>query len=270
MADNSFGEYVRARRESLHPDVVGLARDNRRRRVAGLRREEVAALAGISSEYYTRLEQGREQHPSAQVITAIARALALEPTSHEYLQRLVHPLPDRGFTSASNAGVAAFVDALAAPAFAHDRVLDVIAANPAGEALLGVARVGVNLLREAFLGSHVRELYVNFDEMTTRLVGYLRTQAVTPPPDPRLPALVAELSAESSRFAELWSRQEVGTIPRGTNDLRHPTAGRLLLHFERLCFAGTDHPVILVYHAEPGSASDAALRSLVAGASATA
>ncbi|MGO4535993.1 helix-turn-helix domain-containing protein [Leifsonia sp. 2MCAF36] len=272
MADNALGEYLRARRESLLPPDVGLAEDGRRRRVAGLRREEVAALAGISSEYYLRLEQGRERHPSLQVIASLSRALQLSAASEEFLHRLVRPLPDRGYESRqASAGperLFALISALSTPAYAHDRVLDVIASNPQAQALAPSFRPGVNLMRAAFLDAAIRDLYLNWEEMTTRLVSYLRAQAAAPPFDPRLPALVEELSARSSRFAELWSRHDVGATSSGVNRLQHPLVGPLELNFDRLTLAGTDHPVVIVYHAEAGSASERALGSLVRAAAA--
>jgi transcriptional regulator with XRE-family HTH domain len=272
MADNALGEYLRARRESLLPPDVGLPEDGRRRRVAGLRREEVAALAGISSEYYLRLEQGRERHPSVQVIASISRALRLSGASEEFLHRLVRPLPDRGYearqSSAGPERLAAFFGALSVPAFAHDRVLEVIAANPMAQALSPSFRPGVNLVSEAFLDPDLRRLYRNWDDMTARLVSYLRAQAAVPPYDPRLPTLVEGLAERSSRFTELWSRHDAGAGSSGVNQLDHPIAGAIELNFERLTLAGTDHPVVVVYHAEAGSASERALERLQAIASA--
>jgi transcriptional regulator with XRE-family HTH domain len=260
--DNALGDHLRARRAALRPADVGLpADDGGRRRVAGLRREEVARLAGISPDYYLRLEQGRERHPSAQVLTAIARALRLTGPAEEHLQRLVRPLPERGEPPAPDR-LTTFVRDLPLPAFAHDRVLEVIAANAAATALSPAFRPGVNLLRVAFGETELTGLYRNWAEMTARLVSYLRAQAATPPHDPRLDGLVRQLSATSPRFAELWARHDVGAAASGTNQLRHPVLGDLEVDFERLCFAGTDYPVVVVYHARPGSSSAAALGRL--------
>lgn len=266
MTDNALGDYLRARRESLRPSDVGIAESGRPRRVAGLRREEVAALAGISPEYYLRLEQGRERHPSEQVVSGIAQALRLTRAGEEFLHRLVRPLPERAHDSASNPIAAdrleAFVMALSEPAFAHDRVLEVIVANPLATALGGFLP-GQNLLRAVFLQRNTITPYRNWPEMTERLVSYLRAQAAVPPLDPRLPALVAELSAGSERFAELWAQQQVGALSSGTNTLDHPLVGELEINYERLVFAGTDYPVIIVYHAEPGSPSELAMANLL-------
>lgn len=267
QAENPLGEYLRARRDSLTPEDVGLVVDHRRRRVAGLRREEVAALAGISSDYYLRLEQGRERHPSEQVLHALARALGMSPSAEEHLQRLVRPLPERGLDTGSGPWarrrLAAFVDALAEPAFVHDRILDVVVSNAGARLLSAVFRPGVNVVRAAFGDAGLRGLYRDADEMATRMVSYLRAQAATPPNDPRLPAFVARMSAEFPAFARLWALSDFGAPSSGVNRLRHPVVGDLELNYERLCFAGTDYPVLIVYHPEPGSVG--ALARLLAG-----
>ncbi len=272
MESNALGEYLRARRESLRPEDVGIPDDGRRRRVEGLRREEVALLAGISSEYYLRLEQGRERHPSEQVLSAIAKALRLAPAAEEFMHRLVRPPPDRGYAARGNSlapdQLKAFISAISCPAFAHDRVLDVLVANPLAQALSPAFRPGVNLMRAAFLDPGVAELYRNWEEMTVRLVSYLRAQAAAPPHDERLDGLVEELTAQSEWFTQLWARREVGADSSGVNLLNHPLVGELELNFERLCFAGTDHPVILIYHATPGSPSELALQLIADSVSA--
>ena len=203
-----------------------------------------------------------------QVIASISRALRLSSASEEFLHRLVRPFPDRGYeakqSSAGPERLSAFFRALSVPAFAHDRVLEVIAANPLAEALSPSFRPGVNLVSAAFLDPDLRRLYVNWDDMTARLVSYLRAQAAVPPNDPGLPALVEGLTERSSRFAELWSRQDVGAGSSGVNQLDHPIVGAMELNFERLTLAGTDHPVVVVYHAEAGSASERALGRLQA------
>ena len=269
MTDNELGDYLRARRESLTPADLGMPDDGRRRRVPGLRREEVAALAGISSEYYLRLEQGRERHPSEQVLAGIARALRLGASSEEFLYRIVRPLPDRGHEARQPSGdpgrLGAFVESLAEPAFLHDRVLEIIAANRQAAAISPAFRVGVNIIEAVFFDSELRRLYREPEEATARMISYLRAQAATAPLDPRLPALVADLTARSPRFSELWARHDVEATSTGVNHLDHPVMGRVSLQFERLCVAGTDHPVVVIYHAEPGSEDARRLEALLAG-----
>ena len=266
MADNALGDYLRARREAVRPGDVGLRADGHRRRVVGLRREEVAVLAGISAEYYLRLEQGRERHPSDQVVGGLVAALHLGPSAEEFLHRLARDRPDRGDLPAMHPEeverLDRFVQALVAPALVHDRVLDVVASNGPARALSPAFTPGVNLMTAAFEDEDLRRLYVDWEEMTVRLVSYLRAQAAAPPLDPRLPGLVRGLSERSPRFAALWARQDVEARSTGVNRLAHPVVGPIELHFERLCMAGTDHPVVVVYHAERGSQSEAALALL--------
>jgi transcriptional regulator with XRE-family HTH domain len=262
-ADNQIGELLRVRRESLQPVDVGLSVGGRARRVRGLRREEVAMLAGISTEYYLRLEQGRERRPSAQVVSAIARALRLDKPSEDFFRLLVGLSPDHSERpSTATNDLSGFLNALTTPAFAHDRVLEVIAANPLAGMLSPSFSVGVNLVRDAFLDPALAALYLNRDEMRRRLVAYLRAQAATPPVDARLPNLVDEMTRASAEFSALWSRLDVGPASTGVNRLQHPAVGYLEVSFERLCFAGSDDPVIIIYHVTPGSASAVALDAL--------
>jgi transcriptional regulator with XRE-family HTH domain len=261
--DNALGEYLRARREAVAPQEVGLMAGSRARRVRGLRREEVAQLAGISVEYYLRLEQGRERHPSSQVITALARALALDGASENFLRMLVEQRSTNPSTTVTVATVGRFIDGLRHPAIAHDRVLEVVAINAAARALLPDIAMGVNLVRWVFLEPAARELYLNWDDVTQRVVSYLRAQAAVPSTDARLPGLVDELSTVSPRFAELWRKHDVRPTSTGINNLNHPRVGRMDVFFERLVYAGSTDPVILVYQAEAGSPSEAALARLL-------
>jgi transcriptional regulator with XRE-family HTH domain len=261
-SDNALGEYLRARRQAVIPEDLGAAVSRRTRRVPGLRREEVAQLAGISVEYYVRMEQGRERHPSVQVMAALAAALELDAASEEFLRRLVEPPTTRPTATVSGASLKRLIDGLPSPAFAHDRVLEVLESNALARALLPDFAPGTNLMRYAFLDPAAREFYLNWDEMTGRLVAYLRAQAAVPSVDPRLPELVAELSAQSDHFESLWGRHDVRPASTGVNRLHHPVVGRIDLSFDRLCYAGTSDPVILIYQAEPGSASALALARL--------
>jgi transcriptional regulator with XRE-family HTH domain len=264
MVDGQLGEFLRARREAVHPGEVGLDAGPRLRRVPGLRREEVALRAGISSEYYIRLEQGRERRPSPQVVSALARALLLDHAAEDYLRRLagLSRDPDARPLTASR-DVAGFVGALPAnPALAHDRVLEVIEANPLARLRSPGFHPGVNLVRAAFLDDDFAALYRNRDEMRMRFVAYLRLQAATPPQDARLAPLVAELGAVSPEFAARWAQHDVTPASSGTNRFRHPLVGDFDLFFERLCYAGSDDPVLVIYHAAPGTPGETALREL--------
>ncbi|TDS75027.1 helix-turn-helix protein [Amnibacterium kyonggiense] len=262
MSAGELGSYLRARREAVPPESVGVA-TGARRRVAGLRREEVALLAGISAEYYVRLEQGRERNPSPQVVAGLVRALALDRPAEDFLRALAGQPPSPRRSATTDPGLVAFLDALSTtPAMAHDRVLTVVASNRLARGLTPAFTPGVNLLRAALFDPGLRSLYQGAEEAIGRLVSYLRAQAAVPPPDPRLADLVAELSAASPLFALLWARQEVVPAANGVNLLLHERYGALELRFERLTPAGSDDPVVVVYHAAPGSATERALEAL--------
>lgn len=265
VVDNPLGEYLRAKRGSALPADVGLRAGVRRRRVVGLRREEVALLAGISAEYYIRLEQGRERHPSAQVLTGIARALGLDRPSEDFLRGLAGHAPAGERLRTATADLPGFLESLSrTPAAAHDRVLEITASNALARAVAPGFVPGVNLVRAAFTSPAFKTLYLESDELSARLVSYLRAGAAAPPPDPRLGPLVDELSAASPEFAKLWAKHDVRPASTGTNRIRHAVHGTLTLHFERLCFAGSEDPVIVVYHADAGSETERVLARLAA------
>jgi transcriptional regulator with XRE-family HTH domain len=258
---NALGDYLRARRQQVRPEDVGLV-PGARRRVAGLRREELAMLAGISVEYYLRLEVGRDKNPSQQVVDALARALQLDPKAKQYLHALA---ADTGW-DASDPDAAAYcvadlISELAIPAVMANRYLDVLAANPIARALSPEFTPGQNFLRWRLLDPAARDLYVDWDEATQSAVGGLRDLGGRSPDDIRMRTLVAELSASSPRFCELWSNAGVGYL-LGVNHLRHPQVGELYLRRTRLnaAYPGGDH--VVIYRAEPGSDSARALDAL--------
>ncbi|WP_068176294.1 helix-turn-helix transcriptional regulator [Mycobacterium sp. UM_CSW] len=268
---NALGDFLRARRQQIRPEDVGLV-PGARRRVAGLRREELAMLAGISAEYYLRLEVGRDKHPSPQVVDALARALRLDAKATQYLQQL-GGAPPGGHTSDPEArayALAELIDDFPMPAFLANRYQDVLAANTLARALSPGFTPGENFLRWRLLDPAARELYVDWDDATEMAVNGLRELAGPCPNDARLQAFVAELSSASPRFRELWSRADVG-YRLGIHHLRHPLVGELYLHRHRLNapYPGGDH--VIMYRAEPGSDSARALeklRSLTASTSA--
>jgi transcriptional regulator with XRE-family HTH domain len=258
---NALGDYLRARRQQIRPEDVGLV-PGARRRVAGLRREELAMLAGISAEYYLRLEVGRDKHPSPQVVDALARALRLDTKATKYLQQLV--AAPGGSTPDLEARAYAFaevIDEFLMPAILANRYQDVLAANPLARALSPGFTPGQNFLRWRLLDPAARQLYVDWDDAIEMAVGGLRELAGPCPNDPRMQAFVAELSSVSARFRELWSRAEVG-YRLGIHHLRHPLVGDLYLYRHRLNapYPGGDH--VVMYRAEPGSDSARALEEL--------
>ena len=176
-----LGDYLRARREQVHPGDVGLP-PGARRRVPGLRREEVALLAGISADYYLRLEQGRDRHPSGQVLDSIARALRLDIDAKRYLHDLARPVSQAKRRPNRPGRVSAGVQSLIASwtgtaALVHGRTMLTLAANPLATALCPYYVPGVNSLRAAFLEPEMRELFVGWEDVTAKTVAYLRLLA---------------------------------------------------------------------------------------------
>ena len=193
--ENLIGEYLRARRELVRPEDVALPDLGGRRRVPGLRREEVALLAGVSIDYYVRLEQGRDQHPSEQVLDALARALQLDDDAAAHLRRLARP-PARRRRGAPRperppAGIVALIECWTeTPAVVEGRYTDVLAANSLALALAPYYAVGTNLVRATFLDPRVRDRYEDWEQITESAVAALREAAWhgTARPSPGRPA----------------------------------------------------------------------------------
>src|SRR6478735_7475730 len=195
--DNRLGEYLRARREQVTPETVGLPAHGVRR-VPGLRREEVALLAGISADYYLRLEQGRDRNPSVQVLEALASVLQLDDTAAAYLLRLGAPRPRsrprRPRREIVPPEIAQLLSVIGLPAFVEGKFLDVLAANALVTALVPNVRVGENRLRSVFLDSSEQALHPDWTRTASRLVAGFRNRVGTDVDDPRVVQLVGELS----------------------------------------------------------------------------
>ena len=266
---NALGDYLRARRGQVRPEDVGLVQ-GARRRVQGLRREELATLAGISSDYYLRLEQGRDKNPSAQVLDALARALLLDIKATEHLHQLAVASGshrDHGYVETVTDGVDELIEQFAMPAIVASRCLDVLAANSIARALSPGFTTGQNFLRWRLLEPAARDFYVDWDEATDVAVSGLREAAASDPTDPRLRSVIDELLAASERFRELWARADVG-YRVGIMHMRHPKVGDLHLQRNRFNIPHSGGQHLLIYRAEPGSESAAALDALRAVASA--
>lgn len=260
---NHLGDYLRARRGQVTPAEVGLV-PGPRRRVAGLRRDELALLAGISSEYLQRLEQGRDKHPSTEVLDAIARALRLDAKATAYLYHLAHPTPrshDEQQAEQVSAAIAELIDQFPMPAIVVSRYQDVLAANPIARALSPGFQVGRNLSRWRFLDPAAKQVYPDWDEATALAVGGLRELSADDPDDPRLRALIYELSSRSERFKQLWEQAAVG-YTKGINHMRHPVVGDLYLTRSKLDLPHSGGQHILTFHAQPNSTSAHALDQL--------
>ena len=272
--DNVIGEFLRARRELVRPEDAGLPDAGGRRRVPGLRRSEVALLAGVSTEYYVRLEQGRDQHPSEQVVDSLARALQLDEDATAHLHRLARPPARRRRAAARPEKVPDGILQLIScwhetPAYVQGRYMDVLAVNPLCRALAPCYEVGVNLVRAVFLDPRVQEHFGDWEDIIQSMAGKLRALVGPDVDDPRLTELVGELSVRSERFRRAWARHDVPPRRRGRAKIRHPVVGQLELRFEQLPVPGVDRQILIVYHAAPGSASAQGL-ALLASASAEA
>ncbi|MGW0083131.1 helix-turn-helix transcriptional regulator [Streptomyces sp. NPDC003393] len=258
--------YLRARRKLVQPAAVGIP-DTGNRRVAGLRREEVAFLAGVSSDYYVRLEQGRDRHPSEQVLVSIANALQLDEEATAYLVQLAASPSARRRRPRRPEKVGEGIRSLIniwplTPAYVHGTYMDVLAANRLAIALSSFNAPGHNSILAAFLEPELRALHADWDEMTARIVPYLRSVAGPDIDDPRLVEIVGELSVRSERFRRLWARQDVKHKATGTSRLQHPQVGVLELRYEKLLIPGTRGHTLVTYHARPGSDSEDRLRLL--------
>jgi transcriptional regulator with XRE-family HTH domain len=268
-----LGDYLRARRELVQPGSVGLPAGGVRR-VAGLRREEVAMLAGISSDYYLRLEQGRDRNPSIQVLEALARVLDLDQAATDYLLSLALPRPRhrrrRPRRETVPAGIRQLLDVLGLPAFVEGRYFDVLAANSLARALSPNLQAGQNRLRAVFLDPAEKALYPDWEQATARLVAGFRESVGTDADDPRFVQLVGELSLSSERFRRLWARHDVQSREGMPARIHHPQVGDLTLSREKLAIGGAQGQLLAIYHAQPGTSSAEKLGLLASLASPTA
>ncbi|MFC4867705.1 helix-turn-helix transcriptional regulator [Streptomonospora arabica] len=270
--DNPMGRFLRARRGLVRPEDAGIPAGPRRR-VAGLRREEVAMLAGVSTDYYVRLEQGRERHPSAQVVDALARTLDLGEDETSHLHRLALPLPGRRRRAARREQVSANLARMMAawpqtPALVLGRRLTVLAHNALGGALFDGHAYSRDLVRLVFLDPDAREFYPDWEQVAANTVGGLRAAVGTDRDDPELVETVGELSLHSAEFRRLWARHDIRQKSHDTKRFRHPLVGELTLGYEALSVNSAPGQQLVVYHAEPGSPSAQALSllgSLTAG-----
>lgn len=260
---NALGEFLKARRGQLRPEDVGLV-GGPRRRVAGLRREELATLAGISADYYLRIEQGRNTSPSQQVLDALARALRLDEASTAHLHGLAGLTARAAETPSEQVqlGLAVLVDQLSVPALVLGRYQDCLASNAQARLLSPNFAPGHNILKQIFLDPGERALHLDWDDVTAGMVGGLRQVAGATPSDHRLNVLVSELSERSDRFQTLWARADIGFRPAGESHLHHPEVGELHLYRQRFDIPDSGGHHLHVYYAAPGSESDEKLHAL--------
>ncbi|MET9533662.1 helix-turn-helix transcriptional regulator [Streptomyces sp. NPDC006649] len=276
-APGPLGTFLQARRARLRPEDVGLRDLGPRRRVAGLRREELAQLAGVSVSYYARLEQGQSRGASAEVLDAIARALLLDHHEREHLDRLAEagrharrprrPRPET--LTEETRDLLRAVDGV--PAMVLGRRTDVLAWNVLGHALLA-GHLGLldpddpvrrpNMSRMLFLDPHGQELYADWKRKARAVVGNLRIAVSRHPEDPLLAALIGELTMKSPEFVALWADHRVAPCDAASYELHHPVVGMVTVTQQTLSIARASEQVLIVCTTSAGSSSEEALALL--------
>ncbi len=254
-----MGDFLRTRRARIRPEEVGLPAHGRRR-VQGLRREEVAQLAGVSVDYYIRLEQGRGGSASDAVLEAVARVLRLDEIETAHLRALLRPsrpaAAARGRQQVRE-GTRLLLDLMPeVPAFVLGRRMDVLAWNALGDAVNGFSALppgGRNVARYVFLDPAARDLYPQWAAVAAETVAHLRLDAGRHPDDPLLTALVGELSVRSEEFRRLWADHQVRAKTHGVKLIGHPLVGELDFGYETLAVNGSPEQLLVAYTAAVGS-----------------
>ncbi|WP_280891220.1 helix-turn-helix transcriptional regulator [Streptomyces sp. LBL] len=267
-----LAEFLLTRRTRVRPEDVGLE-PGPRRRVAGLRREELALLAGVSSDYYQRMEQGRQVHPSEQVLDALARALNFTAEESRHLHGLAAAArtparrPREHAPEEVPSTTLRLLNTMPAPALVVGRFLDVLAWSPLAGALLGeFTRLPLterNLL-SLLLHPEADQTCPNRTATVAELIAMLRTQVAACPGHPRAVQLIGELAVNSDEFATLWARHDVEETTRGRMRVNHPLVGELNLDWDAYPLPGDPGPMLIVYTAEEGG-PDAERLQLLAG-----
>ena len=269
---NEIREFLTTRRGRLTPELAGLRAYGGRRRVSGLRREEVALLASISVEYYTQLERGSVRGVSEDVLESVARALQLDDVERSHLFDLVRaakrrPARTRRTPERVRPGVQRVLDTITeSAAFVRNGRLDILSANQLGYALYSEVFANpdrpANLARFIFLDQQSHQFYADWDGIADAAVGNLRTEAGRDPYDRHLTELVGELSLRSEDFRIRWASHDVRQYRTGTQPFRHPLVGDLTLSYEALQLTADIDLTLIVYTAEPDSPSQEALNRL--------
>ena len=263
---SALGEFLRSRRALVDPATAGLPLSGHRR-VRGLRREEVAALSGVSADYYVRLEQGRERRPSGQVLDALAAVLHLDEDARGHLWRLAGhgPRLELGPEAVSPVLKDLMDGWRDTPAMVLGRAFDVLATNPLAESLFCGFEHSRNLTEDTFLGSVPRSLYVDWEVVAASTVAGLRLAAGVAPDDARVKEVVEGLLDASPEFAELWRRNDVRGQRMEAKRFDHPRVGRLTLNIQAFDVRAVPGQELVVYTADQGSQSARALAELALG-----
>jgi transcriptional regulator with XRE-family HTH domain len=272
---NEIAEFLTTRRARVTPEQAGLPTYGARR-VPGLRREEVASLAGVSVEYYKRLERGNANGVSDSVLEALASALQLSDAERAHLHDLAHaagPVASRRRRPAGQRirpSVQRVLGTISAPAIVRNSRVDYLDANQLGRALYGPLfdsrEQPANSARFAFLDPAAQEFYLDWERVAKDLVGHLRSEAGRDPFDRSLSDLVGELSTRSPEFRTWWAAHNVRYHHTGTKRIHHPVVGEMVLSYEVMELAADDGMTVSVYSAEPGSRSEQALDLLASWA----
>lgn len=261
---SDLGTYLRARRYAINPEQVGLPRG--RRQVPGLRREEVATLAAISSDYYTRLEQGRESHPSAQLLEALARVLHLNTDERLHLFRLAGADPTArvgpGATTVSEPTRALLQRWSSTPAFVYNDAQDILAANGLGHALHEGFSAPDNFARMIFLDPEGERFFVDWDQIALATAASLRQAWGKRYSRAAVQSVVDELLSASDSFEAMWNSHHVVDKSHHTKTLQHPAVGTVILDYHTFDIPAAREQHLLVCDATPGSTSESALRQL--------
>lgn len=261
-------DFLATRRARITPEQSGLPVYGANRRVAGLRREEVAVLAGISVEYYTRLERGNVGEVSESVLDGVVHALQLDDTERDHLYRLVRTAgtrrPTRRTPSRTRVRptIQRMLDLMPMPAYLRNGRFDILAANELGRALyspLYEKSETPNSARFVFLSPAASDFFLDFDKVQDDSVAFLRAEAGRDPYDKDLQDLIGELSTRSERFRQRWAAHDVRQHRTGTKRLHHPLVGDLSLDFEAFELPGDEGQRLNVYTAPPDSPTAAAL-----------
>jgi transcriptional regulator with XRE-family HTH domain len=266
-----LSEFLKSRRARVQPEDLGLKVFGGRRRVPGLRREELAQAAGVSADYYVRLEQGRTENVSQEILDAVADVLSLTTDERIHLALLAKPgrrrAPRRTTTQRLRPSLQRLLDSMPdVPAFVLGRRMDVIGWNRLAAALIAdfdaMDDKERNIPRLVFLDPATRDFYPEWEGVAEETVGYLRMYAGRYPDDPELAELVGELSIHSDDFRTFWARHEVKDKTFGAKMQHHSVVGDITVQYETLQPPGDPDQLLVTYTVEPGSTSEQNLRLL--------
>lgn len=264
MLTSDFGSYLRLQRAATQPGELGL-RSYGSRRVSGLRREEVASTAGISVDYYARLEQGREKHPSAQVLEALARIFMLTDDEKSHLYRLAGLEPPLALPAGEVAAprLARLIGNWPSqPALILNSTYDVLARNHIADSFFSGFTISRNLVAKVFLDPEAKTFYRDWEQVAEYSVAALRLAQGVASTHARVGQIVRKLVHNSTEFEVMWQKHQVRSKTQGAKRFMHPEVGEVTLDYETLHVGGMSGQQLLIYHAEPDSPSADALELL--------